>query len=88
LGDFGLTRNNLEESAQIDKLVASLYSAPELIEGKDVGKAMDLWTLGVLAYEMANYTHPFSLRIIRNIDSFRAEVNAEKERVWAAFVSD
>jgi serine/threonine protein kinase len=48
--DFGLCRQADEPSIEFQKLGTTLYFAPEVVSGKDCGKAIDLWTLGILAY--------------------------------------
>lgn len=35
------------------------YSSPEMLEGKEYDSAVDLWSLGVLAYELLTGKLPF-----------------------------
>lgn len=70
--DFGLARRN--NSAEFDRQTLETVSAesrpglggtlpymsPEQIEGSSVSPRTDLWSLGVVLYEMASGTRPFS----------------------------
>jgi serine/threonine protein kinase len=47
------------------------------------GKALDLWDLGVLAYELSNYIPPFSNSQITNKATFSKVVKAaERKMKW------
>ncbi|MFD0227648.1 serine/threonine-protein kinase [Streptomyces hirsutus] len=61
LTDFGIAYIVGEESlTQAGEFVGSLaYTAPERMSGKRPGPASDMWSLGVLLYEMVEATSPF-----------------------------
>ena len=59
LTDFGLSE---EVSGHLQKEMhvgTPEYFAPEMLLGKEYNRSIDLWALGVLAYEMANFCLPF-----------------------------
>ena len=37
----------------------TIYYAPEMVLREGYGKEIDLWTIGIFAYEMSNYNPPF-----------------------------
>ncbi|WP_406351289.1 serine/threonine protein kinase [Streptomyces sp. NBC_01635] len=61
LTDFGIAYIVGEESlTQAGEFVGSLaYTAPERMGGQRPGPASDMWSLGVLLYEMVEATSPF-----------------------------
>jgi serum/glucocorticoid-regulated kinase 2 len=60
-----------------------IYKAPEMILKNGYNRAADLWTLGVYAYEMSNYSPPFSGRDITDRLKVKRLVQmAEKDRTW------
>ncbi|TNJ28644.1 Kinase, NEK [Giardia muris] len=59
LGDFGLTKV-LEDSSQMGTCVGTLaYMAPEIHRKESYDKSVDVWALGVAAYEMCTGDRPF-----------------------------
>jgi serine/threonine protein kinase len=55
LADFGLSRILKGESERFEKLGMPFYFSPELVLESECGLSMDLWSLGVLAYELGNF---------------------------------
>ena len=68
--DFGIARRmgpaGIEQvtigGSQTSRVVAGTpaYMAPEVLRGEAADVRSDVWALGVLLYEMASGTHPFS----------------------------
>ncbi|CAD8049217.1 unnamed protein product [Paramecium primaurelia] len=61
LGDFGIARllNNTRDKAKT-MVGTPYYLAPELLENKPYGFKGDIWSLGVILYEMCAKTPPFT----------------------------
>ncbi|CAD8058254.1 unnamed protein product [Paramecium sonneborni] len=61
LGDFGIARllNNTRDKAKT-MVGTPYYLAPELIENKPYSFKGDIWSLGVILYEMCAKTPPFT----------------------------
>jgi tetratricopeptide (TPR) repeat protein len=68
--DFGLARRLTQEDVRITKQGAILgtpaYMAPEQVErgGEDLGPACDIYTLGVILYELLTHQLPFQGELI------------------------
>lgn len=61
LGDFGIARvlNRTAEKAKT-MVGTPYYLSPEIIEGKTYSFASDIWSLGVILYEMCALKPPFN----------------------------
>ena len=53
LGDFGIARALDHTSEMADSVVGSpLYLSPEIVQAKPYNYKTDIWSMGVLLYEM------------------------------------
>jgi serine/threonine protein kinase len=60
LSDFGISKNLNNTMGICDTFVGtSIYMSPERIMGKDYSYPADIWSMGVLVYELAAGQHPF-----------------------------
>jgi aurora kinase len=63
MSDFGWSVHTPNESTRRTTLCGTLdYLPPEMVEGKDHNAAVDIWSLGVLAFEFLVGTPPFEDR--------------------------
>ncbi|RQM24225.1 hypothetical protein B5M09_003490 [Aphanomyces astaci] len=59
IADFGFARA-LENECMAESVVGSpLYMAPELLDYKSYDAKADLWSVGIILYEMVTKSHPF-----------------------------
>ena len=49
-------------------LGSPLYMAPELVSSKPYNEKVDIWSLGVIAYQLLSGKTPFESRSIKKID--------------------
>eukprot|EP01111_Echinosteliopsis_oligospora_P019831 TRINITY_DN979_c0_g1_i2.p1 TRINITY_DN979_c0_g1~~TRINITY_DN979_c0_g1_i2.p1 ORF type:complete len:565 (-),score=150.33 TRINITY_DN979_c0_g1_i2:183-1877(-) len=60
LADFGYCAQLTEKTQKRNSVVGTPYwMAPELIRGMDYGTGVDIWSLGILAIEMAELQPPY-----------------------------
>lgn len=60
LTDFGLAKENVDENNRTMSLCGTLeYMSPEMIKGEPYGQSTDLWSLGILLYDMLTGKPPF-----------------------------
>jgi serine/threonine protein kinase len=60
--DFGVAlieRDDVEQTQVIGRLGSPRYMSPEQIMGESVGRETDIFSLGVVAYELLTGVHPF-----------------------------
>ena len=68
LGDFGIAKV-LQHTCQVAKTVVGTpyYLSPEIIENKPYSFSSDVWSLGVLLYEMAALRPPFDANSLHEL---------------------
>jgi serum/glucocorticoid-regulated kinase 2 len=58
--DFGLSKEGIKDGEYANSFCGSLqYMAPEILKGRQYGKAVDWWALGIILHEMLTGAHPF-----------------------------
>lgn len=61
LTDFGLSKVTLDDESPCRSILGTPeYMAPEVIEGKEYGAAVDWWSLGALGYDLLTGSPPFT----------------------------
>lgn len=61
LGDFGVSRQMSEQTLYLNSFYGTpLYLSPELIEGQPYSQTTDVWSLGVVLYELLTLQRPFT----------------------------
>lgn len=60
IADFGVSKRNSNQNPEFQTLCGTpLYMAPEVFLDEPYDKTVDIWSLGVMFYEMAMYEVPF-----------------------------
>jgi len=60
LADFGVAKLETNTAGYCDTFTGTqLYMSPERIVGEDYGTGADIWSLGLMVYELAAGKHPF-----------------------------
>lgn len=60
IGDFGCAKELDTTSQKADSVVGTpLYESPQVIKGEEYDSAADMWSLGVLLYELCTLERPF-----------------------------
>ncbi|KAJ4365970.1 hypothetical protein N0V95_000346 [Ascochyta clinopodiicola] len=61
LTDFGLSKVTLDDESPCRSILGTPeYMAPEVIEGKEYGAAVDWWSLGALGFDLLTGAPPFT----------------------------
>ena len=62
LGDFGIAKqlDNTEDQAKT-QIGTPYYLSPEICENKPYGRKSDVWSLGILLYELMALEMPFQV---------------------------
>lgn len=87
LADFGISRNadSLSVKQSGAKIGTQLYMAPELAEGKSVSTSVDIWALGMTAFEMATGI-PIGLTKYKTYGEWRSKNEpklASNDEMWS-----
>mmetsp|Transcript_27985 Transcript_27985/g.64592 ORF Transcript_27985/g.64592 Transcript_27985/m.64592 type:complete len:698 (+) Transcript_27985:98-2191(+) len=68
LGDFGVSRQMSDSTLCLNSFYGTpLYLSPELIEGKPYSDTTDVWSLGVVLYEVIALQPPFNGRSLQDV---------------------
>lgn len=60
LTDFGLSKVSVDDEDRCNSVLGTVdYMAPEVIEGKDYGMAVDYWSLGAIGFDLLTGSPPF-----------------------------
>ena len=84
--DFGLSIKNFYDLGEKDYCGTFRYMAPEILENKIYNKKIDLFSVGIILYELiSNGVHPF---INENNNVFDSENNNKKKINIKKYVND
>ena len=68
LGDFGFSKTLLQGDSVTTTMIGSpIYMAPEVIRGQAYTSKADIWSLGVIIYEMLYGVCPFESNSIAGL---------------------
>jgi serine/threonine protein kinase len=71
IADFGFARSARDDMLLNSRIGTPLYMAPELLKGKSYDKRSDIWSLGILWYEMLTGKTPHVDRVLTLSDLSR-----------------
>ena len=57
--DFGFSVETKESDLYSTICGTPLYMSPELLQSKEYSKSSELWSIGIIAYELFHHKHPF-----------------------------
>ena len=74
LGDFGFCKSFIKSNDMTSTMLGSpIYMAPEVLKGEVYSSKADIWSLGVVLFEMLFGTCPFESSSIAKLISVLAE---------------
>lgn len=83
--DFGLAKGNMSDAEQhrTNSFIGTMeYMAPEVIQGKGHGKAVDWWSTGILLYEMLCGVPPFRAKSRAALQKLITSGKFKLPRTW------
>lgn len=86
LTDFGIPKNVL--TSNVTKAVDFLYMAPETCMSGDTSLASDIWSLGVIIYELSTFNKPVFTKSEEPRDVFVAGWRPDLSAVMDDFIRD
>nr|MDQ3042305.1 serine/threonine protein kinase [Acidobacteriota bacterium] len=91
--DFGISKilsTETENTATITKLgvMTPGYASPEQLRGESVTTATDIYSLGVILYELLSGHRPFETKENDRREIYRAVIEIEPERPSSVVISD
>ncbi|KAL2885461.1 Serine/threonine-protein kinase psk1 [Ceratocystis lukuohia] len=77
LTDFGLSKVSVDQDDTCNSILGTVeYMAPEVVQGKKYGKAVDWWSLGTLGYDLMTGSPPF-----RGSNNAKIQENIVKQKL-------
>jgi NIMA (never in mitosis gene a)-related kinase len=67
IGDLGISTVLQQRELAKTQIGTPMYLAPEVWKKKPYNEKCDIWSLGVLIYEMATFTYPYNARNARDL---------------------
>ncbi len=65
IADLGVSRQLSEDTMMLQTFYGTpLYLSPELINNNNYNEKTDIWSLGVILYELVTLTHPFKSKTL------------------------
>ena len=84
--DFGLAKCNMTEEPRTNSMCGTIeYMAPEVVNGKGHGTAVDWWSIGILLYEMLAGVPPFRSK---NKQTLKKKITSEKIKLPTYLTSE
>merc|ERR1719408_127838 len=70
VGDFGVSRQMSDQTICLNSFYGTpLYLSPELVEGRPYSQTTDVWSLGVVLYELLALKPPFDGNCLQDVIS-------------------
>ena len=77
--DFGLAKKEIEENKLSETICGSpIYMAPEIIKKKKYNNKADIWSIGIIFYELLTGKNPYN---VRNFDDLVDFINKKNIKI-------
>lgn len=89
IGDFGVSKNMTTDKFTDTIVGTPYYISPEICEEKPYNKKTDIWSLGIILYEMITGTMPFKANNHKNLvfKILHSQYNPIKRNISSEFIS-
>eukprot|EP01128_Nolandella_sp_AFSM9_P005144 TRINITY_DN2445_c0_g2_i1.p1 TRINITY_DN2445_c0_g2~~TRINITY_DN2445_c0_g2_i1.p1 ORF type:complete len:437 (+),score=122.50 TRINITY_DN2445_c0_g2_i1:33-1343(+) len=85
LTDFGLAKENVDEMGGANTWCGTIaYMAPEIVKKNEYGTPSDLWSLGILLYDMLAGNPPFRHKNLRRLQEMICAKKINMPGFWQA----
>ena len=74
IGDYGISYILYNESQLKTNIETSFYLSPEIINSQPYDYKSDIWSLGIILYELTQLKHPFigdNIRIDKRMNNIK-----------------
>ena len=86
IGDFGISKNQDEIEGEMVGTV--MYMAPEVINSHPYTAESDIWSLGVILYEICTNNRPFGNQIVDQASIMTQILSTEPEDIPKTYSQD